>query len=336
MRKLATVRKISAIEPIIGADAIECATIDGWKVVVKKGEFKINDNAVYIEIDAWVPNALAPFLSKGKEPREFNGVKGEKLRTIKLRGQISQGLLLPCTSWIDNHCEVGDNLTEYLGIQKYEPPITAQLAGLIKGNFPVFLKKTDQERIQNLSQELKDWAQSEATWEAKWEITEKLDGSSMTCYLNNGEFGVCSRNLDLKRDENNSFWECAIKNNIESKMRAIGGNFAIQGELIGQGIQKNPYGLSSRDFYLFDVFNIDSFSYLLPDERYEFHGRMELLHCPVLDISASLFGKEMAGLIESADGDSFLKKVAREGLVFKSNTENISFKVISNKFLLAE
>ena len=90
-----TIRKIDAIDPIEGADQIEVATVGGWKVVVKKNEFEVNSLAVYLEIDSWVPNELAPFLTKGTEPREYNGVKGERLRTVKLRGQISQGLLLP-------------------------------------------------------------------------------------------------------------------------------------------------------------------------------------------------------------------------------------------------
>jgi RNA ligase (TIGR02306 family) len=101
MRKLATIRRIADIQPIEGADAIEVATVDGWKVVIKKNEFKVGDLAVYLEIDSWIPHELAPFLSKGQEPREYNGVKGERLRTIKLRGTTSQGLLLKIENCFD-------------------------------------------------------------------------------------------------------------------------------------------------------------------------------------------------------------------------------------------
>ena len=94
MRKLATIRKIDEIRPIPDADAIECAVVGGWTVVVKRGEFQVNDWAIYCEIDSWIPHTVAPFLSKGQEPREFEGVKGERLRTVKLRGTTSQGLLL--------------------------------------------------------------------------------------------------------------------------------------------------------------------------------------------------------------------------------------------------
>jgi len=101
MRKMATIRKIDAITPIEGADAIECATIGGWKVVVKKGAFTVGDLAVYCEVDSWIPTELAPFLSKGKEPREYEGIRGERLRTIRLKGQISQGLLLKLEDCFD-------------------------------------------------------------------------------------------------------------------------------------------------------------------------------------------------------------------------------------------
>ena len=107
VRKLASIRKIDAIDPIPGADAIECASVGGWKVVVKKGEFHPGDLAAYFEIDSWIPTAVAPFLSKGKEPRVYNGVQGERLRTIKLRGQISQGLLLPLDKFVEEGLKSG-------------------------------------------------------------------------------------------------------------------------------------------------------------------------------------------------------------------------------------
>jgi RNA ligase (TIGR02306 family) len=164
MRKLATVRKIDALEPIDGADLIETAVIGGWKVVVKKGEFTVGQLATYFEIDSWIPTELAPFLtSEGKEPREYNGIKGERLRTVRLRKQISQGLLLPITvlySAVENRLkELGvaletiplivnedDDVSDLLNIHKYEPPMSTQLAGMAKGNFPSFIPKTDEER----------------------------------------------------------------------------------------------------------------------------------------------------------------------------------------------
>ena len=116
MRKMATVRVIDSILPIPDADSIECAVIGGWKVVTKKGEYQPGDLAVYCEIDSWIPHELAPFLSKG-EPKEYNGVKGERLRTVRLRKQLSQGLLLPY-SILGMIGSEGDDVSEFLNIQK--------------------------------------------------------------------------------------------------------------------------------------------------------------------------------------------------------------------------
>ena len=157
MRKMATIRKIDAIGPIEGADAIEVATVGGWKVVIKKGEFSVGDLAVYCEIDSWIPTEIAPFLSKGKEPREFEGVKGERLRTVKLRGQLSQGLLLPYNILPFDSQGVmveGNDVSELMNIQKWEMAVPAQLAGQVRGNYPSVIPKTDQERSKTLSKKL--------------------------------------------------------------------------------------------------------------------------------------------------------------------------------------
>lgn len=337
MRKLATIRKIDAIDPIDGAAAIECATVGGWKVVVKKGEYQPGDTAIYCEIDSWIPYELAPFLCKGKEPKEYNGVKGERLRTVRIRGQLSQGLLLKANGDFPE----GTDMTEALGIQKWERPIPTQLSGQIKGNFPTVIPKTDQERAQNLVKEI--IAAREAG--LKFDIEEKLEGSSMTCYIIDGAFGVCSRNFDLKRDEKNTFWATAIAEDIEAKMRAVSEtsgnwNFAIQGELIGPGIQGNIYGLSKCEFHVFDVYDITKGKYLSPFNRRCLIERMGLKHVPVLNATVSL--QETLGitdipqLLKFAEGKTVVGTTGceREGVVFKEVNGGMTFKVISNKYLM--
>ena len=344
MRKLATIRKIDALTPIEGADAIEAATIGGWKVVVKKGEFTVGDLAVYCEIDSWIPTELAPFLSKGKEPRVYEGIKGERLRTVKLRGQLSQGLLLPleptCAN-IESELFDGLDVSFPLNIVKWEMPINAQLAGMARGNFPSQIPKTDQERAQNLKHEI---AQAIADG-LRFEITEKLEGSSMTVYLINGEFGVCSRNLDLKEEGGTTFWEVARRDNIEAKMRAVptGGDFAIQGELIGPGIQGNIYKLSKPEFRVFDVYNISGGFYMNPDGRQELIKNMGLLHVPVMAYTADLYDtlglKNVEDIIKFADAQSVMGDITgpwREGIVFKQVDGGMTFKAISNSYLLGE
>lgn len=342
MRKMATIRRIDAINPIPGADAIEVATVGGWKVVVKKGEFIVGGQAVYCEIDSFIPTEIAPFLTKaGHEPKVYEGIVGERLRTVKLRKTLSQGLLLPLNvlavqtnsgrylgDWeqFDGH-----DVSERLGIVKYEPPVPAQLAGLVKGNFPSQIPKTDQERVQNLTREITSLPSS-----VLFEVTEKLEGSSMTCYLIDGVFGVCSRNLDLKRDEANSFWKTAIDLDIEAKMRAEGkDNFAVQGELIGNGVQGNIYKLGGLDFRVYDVYDIQAGEYMMPAIRRALVDHMGLKHVPVIGTGVSL--KTVEEIIADADGKSVLNpQQDREGIVFKQIDGGMTFKAISNRYLLGE
>jgi RNA ligase (TIGR02306 family) len=335
MRKLATIRKINDIKSIPNADAIEVATVDGWQVVVKRGEYKIGDLAIYCEIDSWIPNSIASFLSKGKEPRVYQNIAGERLRTVKLRGQISQGLLLPCNI-IPRQVELGEDVSEELNINKWEMEIPAQLRGTVRGSFPSFIPKTDQERIQNLVHELEQWKGSNELWE----ITEKLDGSSMTVYVNQGYDGVCSRNLDLKRDDNNSFWKVAIQERIHDRIREVFGsrNIALQGELIGLGVQGNKYNLQELKFYLFDIFDIDRQIYISARERHDFCFYMALNHVPVMTVRSLDKDVTVASLLKLAEGPSFLNlRVEKEGYVYKNIRDSkISFKTISNKFLLGE
>ena len=335
MRKMASIRRIDDIVPIEGADAIECAVLGGWKVVVKKGEFTVGNLAVYCEIDAWIPTELAPFLSKGKEPREFEGIKGERLRTVKLRGQLSQGLLLPleptCAN-IESELFEGLDVSVPLNIVKWEAPVNAQLAGQVKGNFPSSIPKTDQERAQNLTKEIKAAFDNNLLFE----LTEKLEGSSMTCYLIEQEFGVCSRNLDLKRNDDNTLWKVAIEDKIELKMRVSGlDNHAIQGELVGPGIQGNIYKLSKPMFFVFDIYDIKKGAYMNPVERQAMIKVLQLNHVPVLTNDKDLGIGTVDELLVWAEGKSFLNgKQEREGIVFKQIDGGMTFKAISNKYLL--
>ena len=342
MRTLASIRKIDSIRPIEGADAIECAVVGGWTVVVKKGEFQADDLAVYCEIDSWIPNDLAPFLSKGREPREYNGVLGERLRTVKLRGQLSQGLILPFTAPMailigmgpgDQPTDyIGIDVTEMLGIQKWEAPIPAQLAGQVRGSFPTAVPKTDQERIQNLTSEFAQWVQDGT----QWEVTEKLDGSSCTIYLDNENvLHVCSRNLDLTRDENNTFWKVVIESGIDQKMHELGmDGYALQGELIGEGVQKNPYGLKGHAFYLFDIYDTIRGRYVPPEDCRYAASRLGINHVPLIEAELTLNGS-VDDLLKYAEAKSKLNpNTEREGIVFKRTDGKGSFKAISNKFLL--
>jgi RNA ligase (TIGR02306 family) len=333
-RKLASIKRITEVRPIEGADTIECAIVDGgWPVVTRKGEFAAGDLALYLEIDSWVPYELAPFLCKGKEPREFNGVKGERLRTIKLRGQISQGLLLPSPEQYTLYdVSEGRDMTELLGIQKWEKPLPAQLTGKARGNFPSWLRKTDQERVQNLAGKI--------DWDAEYEITTKLDGSSMTLWFKDGDWGVCSRNIDLEKDqEGNAFVDMAqrVVAHFGAFFLESFQGLAFQGELMGPCIQGNREALPRHEFFVFDIWDIEAQEYLNPQDVQHLCSVAGLPHVPTLACcSLRAMGIDsVPSALAYAEGPS-LDHPVREGVVFKRADGAFSFKAISNKFLLNE
>jgi RNA ligase (TIGR02306 family) len=330
-RKLATIRKISQILPIDGADVIELAIVDGWKVVVaKEVGHQPGDMVVYCEVDSFLPiKPQYEFLRKSSY-KKMGDVEGFRLKTIKLRNQISQGLVLPLKDTLLSNVTEGMDVTKDLGIVKYEPPIPANLAGKIKGLFPSFIPKTNEERIQNLTNEFDSWKNS------VFYVTEKLDGSSATFYIKDGVFGVCSRNLELLESDDNTFWKVAKYLNLEENMKKIGINFSIQGELIGEGIQGNPYKIKGQTVKIFNGFDIDKYEYMtLPTLMY-LTEKLNLQMVPVLSDDFKLLNT-IDEMIKFADGKSVLNSVFdREGIVVRSFDKSISFKVISNKFLLNE
>ncbi len=382
-RKLASIRKISEIIPHSNADSLELAIIDGWQVIVKKGEFQPGDLCVYFEIDSFLPREEQyHFLARNSYRKTELMGEGYKLRTIRLRGELSQGLALPLKetmlkagfSYIRASDEFqwfapcdadgvvvteygshegwiaiieGGDLTEALNVKKWEVPPPTCLGGKIRGNYPDFIPKTDQERVQNLIGKI-----SKHYYDEEFEMTIKLDGSSMTIYKKDDHIGVCSRNLEIEEDEMNAFWQAARKHKLVELLQSQEYNVALQGELVGPGIQKNPEKLDEREFRLFDIFLIDEQRYATPEERVTmvegvlaFHG-VEIPHVPIIATAklSTLF-KDHENLLQSilnfADGASLNPDVYREGVVFKSvkpvyKGRLFTFKAISNKFLLSE
>ena len=369
MRKLATIQKVQALHEIKGADFIEICQINGWQCITKKGEVKLNDIVVYFEIDSFLPdNDYFSFLPK---KTTYEGKQGYRLKTIKLRKVLSQGLVLPL-SHFKNHfssltnMKEGDDITEILDIIKYDPESQAYFwkPGMkkdkVRGNFPSYIPKTNQERIQNLTKYFSTLVDEE------FEETLKLDGSSMTCYKiihtptlwervksifgikhKAYHFGVCSRNLELKPTANNKlvfdnqgkesiydqsdFWTAAYKYKLEDKL-PIG--YAIQGELIGPKIQANHEKVTELKYYVFDVFNIKTGLYLLPQERREFCALHNIPHVPVVNTSFKPLQLGLDKLLKHVEGQSMNPGTVSEGRVYKHNTKPISFKAISNKYLL--
>ena len=210
--------------------------------------------------------------------------------------------------------------------------------------FPGFIKKTDQERCQNYMGEI--FVDNRG---ARYEISMKMDGTSFTAFHVDGEAGVCGRNWELKADDSNatnSLVRMYIDSGLQTALRDLGKNYAVQGELIGPGIQQNREGLKAHKLFIFDVYNIDESGYVDPLERISFMGdlyasglkKSMVDHVPILGIDVTLEESgidTIAKLLADAEGPS-LHHAVREGKVYKRMDGKFSFKVISNLFLLKE
>lgn len=241
MSKVATVEIIKNLRKHPNADALEIGNVLGWQVVCKAGTYQEGQKVIYVNIDS---------VLEERPEYEFLRSKNFRIKPIKLRGEPSQGLCLPCL----HDFEVGSDVSEMVGAKHYEKPVPIQLSGMVMGEFPNFLIKTDEDNLRNYS---------EALEEVKREIlytTIKLDGTSATYFVKDGEFGFCSRNLRLKvEDENSIYAKMAIKYDIKNKMLRHAeqyGDFCIQGEIYGPGIQNNPMGAKETSFSMFNGYKI--------------------------------------------------------------------------------
>jgi RNA ligase (TIGR02306 family) len=339
--EMAYVAEVTYVKPILGADAIECAIInDGWPVVVKKDEYKVGELCVYAELDSWIPNTIAPFLSKGKEPKSYFDVKGERLRSIRLRKQLSQGLVLPMSILPDGaKFNLGDRVGNLLGIQKWEP-VDGFNAGKPAGNFPKYLRKTDQERAQNLVKEIFGVGgkmNERYEMHERYEISLKLDGSSTQAVLLDDEFVICSRNLKLKTDDDSSTFVSAVKRMFgENGEKLINHkNLSFQMELMGPKICGNRENFTEPKLFVYDIFDIEKQEFISPKIRRNICKELQINHTPVFweDATLSEIGAtDLNSLLTLAEGPSIVNPI-REGLVFKSNESQFSFKAVSTKYL---
>lgn len=329
-RTLASIQRITAIDPIPGADAIEVATVLGWKVVVKKGEFQPGDLAVYMEIDSVPPDEPRyAFLWRDKEQRPNNF----RIRTVKLRGQISQGILFPLHDILWMGGEEGEDVTDLLGVTKYEPPLPAG-SGDVEGQFFDGVPKTDEERVQSSTGQ----QHLESLHGRKYYITVKCDGASMTVAEHDGKVKVASRNYRLARTEGSPYWRAALKGPKPGMSLihfvAVTG-LAVQGELVGPGVQGNKLGLDDVECLVFNIYDRNEGRYLPLQEMWELQRKWGFKLVPFVEMG-HLFNYTQDQLLALAEGKYEGTSNEREGIVIRSNDDlpRVSFKAISNRFLL--
>lgn len=360
MRELAYTVKINKITPIENADKIELATVRGWNVVVKKGEFKEGDIGVYFEIDSLLPEL---------ECFEFMRDKKYKVKTIKLRGVLSQGLLLPLSVFpFDIPNEENIPLTDKIGVKHIEDEIIethkeidsyAKRVGIYhshlvkskifkwskkknnfiykiiqklfpipqikKQSFPNEVSKTDEVRVENIPEILDN--------KDEWVVTEKVDGTSATYLLrSNGDFVICSRNRVINEPDD-TYWFIAEKYKIKDFLQAnIKGDFiCLQGEIVGPKINGNRLKLSYLDFYAFNLIDDEGRKDSILASSTTMAYKINWV--PILDITT--LPHTMEEMKKMAQGHSRINpEVMREGLVYRSQDGKQSFKNINNNYLL--
>ena len=346
MRKLASIQTIVNIEPIENADKIEYATVLGWHCVVKKDEFKVGDKCIYVEIDSILPSDNPNF--------EFMKDRKYRVKTIKLRGKVSQGIIFPMSILPKDESKysIGDDVTAILNIKKYEPEIEVDInpnpsykkgwlythtPGFIRGfiinhfrklakklyNMPDpkkpfpsdIIPKTDESRIQSFDLEFFFRNQNN-----EFSYTEKVDGSSLSIYYYNDHVGICSRNMELPLDDGNKYVEAANRYNLIEKLtnfcKSNNCNIALQGELLGPGIQGNKYKLTEYDICFFNAFNIDTQRYFTEISLTQLCDYFKIKRVPYFD---PIKFKETADeWVEFSKSKSLLNpNIQREGIVVR-------------------
>jgi len=337
-RVLAQVVKVLALDPIIGADRIELATVLGWQVIVKKDEFQVGDLAIYFSIGA--------ILSKDDPNTAF--LNGKVLKTIRMRGTLSQGLLGPI-SWFTSYGDIAslkedDDLTEKLNVKKWIPTEEMSLYTNddgTKGPFPKIIRKTDEDRVQNAVKRLKELKDKPII------ITQKYDGTSTTFMCLNNVFSICNRNntLLVKTAEGQPYFEMANRYDLANTMVKLGKNIAVHGETTGQRkdgkykINGNRHKLDDFEFYVFNIFDIDRQYYMNWPELLEITTLLKLKTVPVVyqGVMKDDWLSSKA-LIALATEQRYEGGQICEGIVIKSDLgygfPRISLKAISNEYLL--
>jgi len=346
MRKLVTVRTISKISPIKDADAIEAVSIDGWTVVAQKGIHTEGDLVVYFEIDSFLPSSDSRFNSFMKFGTQiFDGVLGHRVKTKRLRGVYSQGIIIPVAEFPEiTEVDFEKDYSELLGIVKYEKPEVVGNNGDAKGTFPSFLRKSEQERIQNLYNKLSTSELAEEYFVG----TLKMDGSSITVFYDadSDTLGVCSRNQELKLDlevplpDQGKFIQGAINSDLLAKVKRLseiyGGSYAIQGELVGAGIQGGFEKFDTYQVFAYNIFDIKTGDFVSFGMFEAMAEEIGLQTVPVIFEATQILKQPLETILEMADGAG-LRAAYREGIVWKQVVGgNNQFKAISNKYLSKE
>lgn len=333
-RHLASVQEIIDTVPIEGADRIELAKVLGWQCVVNKNKFKPGDKGVYFEIDSFLPEKPEfEFLRSSSFKNNSILGTGFRLRTQKFRGALSQGLLLPLDEvGLQNDLEIGTDVTEQLGVKKWEIEEFATTGGNVIGTLPHSIPKTDETRIQALPELLDEFG------DRSYYISTKMDGSSHSISMDDDGFHATCHNYEYRDDGSSSFYELVKARGFKDRMWK---GLTVQGELCAPGIQKNRLKLTKPEWYVFTV--MENGQRVGLDRMLEVCKILGAKPVPIEERDTNLKEKypTVEALLARADGQ-YSSGNKKEGIVIRPTTpvycqlicDWLSVKVVSNSYLL--
>jgi len=332
MRSLVTIQKVKSVAAIPDSDFLELAHVMGWQCVAKKGEFKEGDLGVYFEVDSFLPvDERYEFLRSSSFRDNVDNGQGFRIKTMKMRGQLSQGLLLPLDKFPElTDCAEGTDVTEKLNVKKWYIPETAIAGGSIIGERPYGIPASDEIRIQSALELL------EQLNGKPYYITTKMDGTSGIVYYIDGKIGCCSRNKEIKDEQDALYWTPVYKYGLKEKFAKLGKNIVLTGEICGPGIQRNKLRLAEIEWYVFDVKDGESNRYMAYDDAVKFCAELGLQTVP-LEERGEAFSYSLETLLEKARG-KYPSGLDKEGIVVRDShsPKAVSFKVLNNDALLKE
>ena len=345
MRTLASIQKVWDIQPIPDADRLELARVMGWQCVVNKSQFQKGDLGVYFEIDSFLPvRPEFEFLRNSSYKKTDIMGEGFKLRSMKFRGQISQGLILPLDTFPElsdkTDIEVGQDVSDLLGVKKWEIEERATTGGNVIGTLPYDVPHTDETRVQSEPDLIQAFAGLE------YYISTKMDGSSHSLSIDKNGFHVTGHNYEYKDDDSSSFYTFIKERGYREMMERFYKHqglktFTVQGEFCAPGIQKNPLRLTRPEWYVFTV--------RINGQRVNLETMQIVAYIlgaptvPIEEVGMDLPSKypTVESLLKRADGN-YDTGGRKEGIVIRTTQPvyneiiggPLSMKVVSNKYLL--
>ena len=293
-----------------------------------------------MEVDSFLPvcEQFEFLRSNSYRKSEILG-EGFRLKTLKFRGQISQGLVQPLSILPEGNYQLGDDATEVLGVRKWEVEERVTNSGTVIGDFPNGIPKTEELRVQSFPDLILEFKQVKGYY-----ISTKMDGTSVTMYWRDGHFGICGRNYEYADDDKCAMWKYAHEKGIPERVAENRlSNIAIQGEFCGAGIQKNRLKLAKPDWYVFTMIDLDTHRRLSLDKMQELCKLLKLEMVPIEEIQESFDYDSVEVLLERARG-KYSSGMNKEGIVIrpiesvysKTIEGPLSMKVLNNDYLLKD